>query len=275
MSTLTIGPDGNFYGTTYSGGNNNMGVVFRLGIPPSITTQPADVTVTNGGSVSIEATVSGTPLSYQWFISSGRTATAVPYFVSLPGQVQSVIIIDGGEGYSSIPAVQFVGGIVIFSAGATAMVNNDVVTSINITTPGFYLSQPTIQIGSPSPIVNQPLVGQTNAVLTLTGVTSANTTNYFVVVTNTYGSVTSAVVGLTVFLPPQNFLGFSPDGQQLDLQLTGTPNYPYILQSATNLTPPVIWQSILTNPADVNGNWSFTVSNLMNLPAGFYRAAAQ
>ena len=72
-----------------------------------------------------------------------------------------------------------------------------------------------------------------------------------------------------------SFAASSTNRQQLTLQLTGTPNYPFVLQSATNLTPPVNGHSILTNPADVNGNWSFTISNLSLLPAGFYRAAGQ
>jgi hypothetical protein len=44
---------------------------------------------------------------------------------------------------------------------------------------------------------------------------------------------------------------------------------------ATNLTPPVNWQPVFTNPADANGNWSFTVTNLPDVPAGFYRAVGQ
>jgi len=55
----------------------------------------------------------------------------------------------------------------------------------------------------------------------------------------------------------------------------GTPNYPYILQSATNLTPPISWKSIRTNYADTNGNWSFTVTNLSAAPNLFYRALGQ
>jgi hypothetical protein len=51
-------------------------------------------------------------------------------------------------------------------------------------------------------------------------------------------------------------------------------NYPYILQSATNLTPPVNWQPVLTNPADGNGNWQFTDTNL-NGSQKFYRAVGQ
>ena len=92
---------------------------------------------------------------------------------------------------------------------------------------------------------------------------------------NYYGSATNTLI---VGVPPQNFTAGSTNnvnGQQLTLQLTGTPYYPYILQWATNLTPPIVWKPILTNPADVNGNWSWTLTNLPALPAGFYRAAGQ
>jgi len=91
---------------------------------------------------------------------------------------------------------------------------------------------------------------------------------------NYYGSATNTLV---VGLPPQNLTAStsSTNSQQLSLQLTGTPSYPYILQAATNLTPPINWQSIFTNPADANGNWSFALTNLSGIPAGFYRAVAQ
>jgi hypothetical protein len=94
--------------------------------------------------------------------------------------------------------------------------------------------------------------------------------NYSVIVTGADGSVTSSVVTLTVILPPQNFtasLGIAG----LQLQFNGTTNYLYILQTATNLAPPVLWQSVLTNPADVSGNWSFTVTNTQDVPVCFYR----
>jgi hypothetical protein len=99
--------------------------------------------------------------------------------------------------------------------------------------------------------------------------------SYSVVVANSYGSVTSAVANLTVLLSPQGFSGQNRGNGGLQFQFAGTPNYPYILQTATNLTPPVNWQSIFTNPADVNGNWSFTVTNPPSIPAGYYRVLAQ
>jgi sugar lactone lactonase YvrE len=111
--------------------------------------------------------------------------------------------------------------------------------------------------------------------LKVSNLTLNNAGNYSVIVSNSFGAVTSSVVSLTVLLPPQSFSGQAVSNGGLQLQFTGTPNYPYILQMATDLTPPVNWQSILTNPADANGNWNFTVTNLTDLPAGYYRAVGQ
>jgi len=263
---LTLGNDGCFYGTTYSGGSSAMGVLFRVGFPPSIIVQPTNIRVTNGSSVNFNLTSAGTPLNYHWFTSSGRTATAVPYMSG--GHVLFAIVTDGGTGYSSAPQVQFVGGNG-FGASGLATVNNGMVTGINITSSGFYSTPPTIQIDNPPSTVT-PLLNQTNATLTFSMVENADATNYFVVVSNNSGSVTSTMVGLVVFLPPE---GFSAQkvGTGVQLQLAGTPGFPYILQSATNLIPPINWVSILTNAADANGNWQVTDTNLSSI-SKFYRA---
>jgi hypothetical protein len=125
---------------------------------------------------------------------------------------------------------------------------------------------------------NVPIVGGTNTPLVISNVAMSSAGNFQVVITNTWGSVTSSVANLSVLsvlLPPQSFSGQIVTGGGLQLQFSGSPNYPYILQMATDLTPPVNWQPILTNPADGNGNWSFTVTNLTDLPAGYYRAVGQ
>jgi hypothetical protein len=67
----------------------------------------------------------------------------------------------------------------------------------------------------------------------------------------------------------------SINGSQLNLELTGTPNYPYILESATNLTPPINWQPVVTNRADANGNWIFVVTNKTTVPSSYYRTVRQ
>jgi glucosylceramidase len=64
-------------------------------------------------------------------------------------------------------------------------------------------------------------------------------------------------------------------GSGLQVQFSGTPNYPYILETTTNLASPINWQPVLTNPADAGGNWSFTVTNTQGIPASYYRVAGQ
>ena len=92
---------------------------------------------------------------------------------------------------------------------------------------------------------------------------------------NYYGSTTNL---LMVGLPPQGFAATRTNGnsgQRLILQLTGTPNYPYILQMTTNLSPPITWQSVFTNPANANGEWNCIITNLANPPECFYRPVGQ
>jgi uncharacterized delta-60 repeat protein len=60
----------------------------------------------------------------------------------------------------------------------------------------------------------------------------------------------------------------------LTVQLSGLTNCSYILQTTTNLTPPVSWQPIFTNLTDESGYWQFTDTNL-NLDKKFYRAVGQ
>ena len=110
----------------------------------------------------------------------------------------------------------------------------------------------------------------------LFGVSTNNSGIYTVVVTNVYGSATSSVAKLLVFRPPEAFTAqanIANNILEIALQFSGTPNYPYVLQSATNLTPPVNWQPVLTNPADASGNWQFTDRNL-NTGQKYYRAVA-
>ena len=72
--------------------------------------------------------------------------------------------------------------------------------------------------------------------------------------------------------PPQNLIVSPIQNGAFQLQFFGTPNYPYVLQAATNLTPPINWQSVITNNADSFGNWIFQDSN--DFQSRFYRALA-
>jgi hypothetical protein len=95
-------------------------------------------------------------------------------------------------------------------------------------------------------------------------------------VADIYGATSSNTVIVTVQPPALNVTGinFSRDGA-VQLNFTGTPGYTYLIQAATNLTPPIRWATVCTNTADINGMFSFTGAIATNCNACYYRAAAQ
>ncbi len=56
------------------------------------------------------------------------------------------------------------------------------------------------------------------------------------------------------------------------LHFLGAPNSTNVVQATANLAPPVIWQNVSTNIADVNGAWQFTDVN--NTSTRYYRSYA-
>jgi hypothetical protein len=52
----------------------------------------------------------------------------------------------------------------------------------------------------------------------------------------------------------------------------GNAGFTFQLQFATNLVPPVVWQTVGSSLADTNGVWRFTDASGTNSPTGFYRA---
>ena len=105
----------------------------------------------------------------------------------------------------------------------------------------------------------------------LSHVSTNNAGTYSVVVSSPYGSITSSGFNLTVVVPPQQFTSqFAGGGLHNGSSYTESSTS----QSATNLTLPVYWQPVLTNPSDGNGNLQFTDTNL-NGSQKFYRAVGQ
>jgi hypothetical protein len=239
--------------------------------PPIIITPPTNATVPVGSSLNLNVVVTNDPpFSYQWFSASGRPASAVATVIGY--SISQIMIMDPGEGYVSVPNVALIGGGGT-GATATAVLGGGGVARINITNPGMlYTSTPAVQI-DPPPSVNTELLEETNATLTFSLIINADSTNYFVVITNNYGSVTSATVAVFAFLPPQNFSAQFL-GNAIQLECAGTPNYFYTAQSTTNLTPPINWVPIyIYNTSDSNGNWELTDTNVSNVQK-FYRIKA-
>jgi hypothetical protein len=121
------------------------------------------------------------------------------------------------------------------------------------------------------------LTGATNASLTVTNAQITNAGNYTVVVTDgtsSFSAVTSSIAALIIIVPAQpviSNLNMSANQSVLTLTGTGATNQPYVLLTATNLTPPVTWTPLVTNNANSAGVISFTDTQVTNYNQRFYR----
>lgn len=119
---------------------------------------------------------------------------------------------------------------------------------------------------------NSPLAYGTNTPLKIPQAASVNVGGYFAIVTNTYGSVTSSIANLTVLPLPQLSIRAASAGIQFSAH--GVPGDPYWIQTATNLTPPVVWINVATNLADAGGLILFSDTNSSSGLRRFYRLLA-
>jgi hypothetical protein len=104
--------------------------------------------------------------------------------------------------------------------------------------------------------------------LILTAVTTNNSGNYTVAITNIAGAVTSSVTALNIVLPPQlTTAAGSPGIFQINAgSITGLT---YVVQMATNLAAP-FWTPVLTNNTGVSGTINYQ-TNTDSGPNQFYR----
>ena len=88
--------------------------------------------------------------------------------------------------------------------------------------------------------------------------TNGNAGNYYVVVTNNYGSVTSSFASLIVGPAGYNQIS-SPvlNNGKMSLSFVGLQGTNYALDRSFSLSP-ANWIPQVTNPADANGNLIFT-----------------
>ena len=63
----------------------------------------------------------------------------------------------------------------------------------------------------------------------------------------------------------------NPDGS-LTLFFLGAPNTTNVIQVTASLTPPINWQNVSTNVADVSGAWQYTETNAALSSVRFYRS---
>jgi hypothetical protein len=174
-------------------------------LAPTITTQPANQSVTAGATANFTVVATGTaPLSYQWRLNGANLAgatsatlnlTAVPLGQS--GGSYSCVVTNAAGSATSSAATLTVTAAAIAPTIATQPVNQTVTAG---TTASFaVVASGTAPLSYQWRLNGANIVGATSATLTLTSVTTGQSGgSYSVVVTNVAGSVTSGAATLTV-----------------------------------------------------------------------------
>jgi hypothetical protein len=236
-------------------------------VPPSITRQPGNQSAAAGGNVSFDVVATGTsPLSYQWYFQGNSIAGATTSGLSLTN-VQT-----GLAGAYNVVVTNVAGAITSAVAQLTVAVAPGIVGQPigQTAVPGGSANFQATATGT-TPLSYQWLFGgsvisgATTSSLVLTNVQAAQAGFYSVVVTNSVGSVTSAVAQLTVLVPPS--ISIQPTNQAA---LTGASTSFSVNADGTQ---PLSYQWLF-NAAPLAGatNNTLSLTNVHSNQAGAYSA---
>ncbi len=202
--TYTITRISNVYGTLIAGGFNGYLTVL---LPPSINTQPQDQSVAAGTNTtfSVSATSANGSITYQWYFNG----TNIPW-----AQAASMTL-------TNVQATNTGGYYAILNNSGGAVTSAVAQLTVQTSAPWFVnpLPSQTVPIGAnvvfdPTARGSAPLSfqwqlngtnlpGATSATFNIANAQTNNSGPYLVIVTNNYGSATSAVATLIVQNPVQ------------------------------------------------------------------------
>jgi uncharacterized delta-60 repeat protein len=257
--------------STGLGGTTSSDALLQVGIAPQITQPPTDLTVTQGQSATFTATATGTPLNYFWIsgkdvVGTNATLTLTNVAASQAGFYFLVVSNFLGNATSSPAALSVLYPITLVASPAdeAILVGGSAIFGVGVT--GNPLNYQWLKDGNPIIGANASQYSITNAMLTDAG-------GYSVIVSNQFNTVTSLPGHLIVGMLPQNLqIQLNPDNS-VTLQMPGTPGFNYVLQTATNLTPPISWQSVGSIQTDTNGLWTYVDTNTAASDSLFYRVS--
>lgn len=181
------------------GGGNDDSAVTAVTGPPVITTQPASLTVVSGADASFSVVATGGSLSYQWrqngAILDGITAQKFTFSPALPARTGNydVIVTNSAGSVTSNLATLIVGEV-------PAITTQPVALTVAAGSPASFSVVATSSVAVTyqwrKAAVN--ITGATAASYTIGSAAAADAASYDVVISNTYGSVASSGVALTV-----------------------------------------------------------------------------
>jgi Immunoglobulin domain len=260
----------NSYGTVTS-----SSAVLTVGAAPSITSEPTNVLATVGSPATFAVSASASPtLRYQWYKHGIGIQGANLNYIAFSavtntdaGTYQVVITNTYGQTNSSA----------VLSVGTKVAITNQ---PISLTVTQGQTASFSVGASGSTPISYQwtkdtgTIANATNSTLAVTNTLASSAGTYSVIVTNLYGGVTSSNAVLAVVgMPPQSLQIYALSSNAVALQMNGSVGFRYVLETTTNLAPPVSWQAMVTNEADSNGLWSCCDTNVTHTRALYYRGA--
>ena len=213
LNASTTNAGTSFYGWTgdASGTNNPLVVVIssntivqaNFGGLPTVNVSPQNLVVLAGSNAVLNANAAGLPpLSYQWLKGSAPLAGATNASYTIinaqatnAGSYSVIVSNPYGSATSGVATVT-----VVFPPSITQQPQSWTVAA------GTVLNL-SVSASGTAPLSYQwlnssgEIAGATNSTYTLNPARTNNADGYFVVVTNPYGSVTSAVATVTVYVP--------------------------------------------------------------------------
>ncbi|MCW5552787.1 MAG: immunoglobulin domain-containing protein [Verrucomicrobiae bacterium] len=279
-AALTLGNDGDFYGTTAAGGITNstdptgMGTVFRLfASQPLITVEPQSQTNNAGANVTFLVSARSTGhLGYQW----RKNGTNLVDGGNLYGATTSALTITN---ISASDAASY--SVIVSNANGSVTSSNATLTVID---PPVITAQPTNLLVLPGTNVafrvsltgtvpfryqwrfnGTNLLNATNATYAIPSVATNKAGNYSVAITNAAGSATSSNGALTVVVSPNSQTNYA----------SSTATF-----TATGFSPESLnyqWQknrTNLVNGGNLSGatNSTLTITSVSDADAAIYNA---
>ena len=235
-------------------------------VPPTILTAPASAAVIAGNNATFTVAASGAaPLTYQWLkngaaISGATAATLTLTKVTATDAANYSVTVANAAGSvtsgSAVLTVELPPAITTQPANQFGALGSTINLSVTASGTGPLSYQWFMAGGALADGGN--LSGATTSTLTITALTTNEVKTYFVIITNTYGSVTSTNVSIAVNVAPvitgQPITQMTTAGSNVIFTVTATGTDPLAYQWLKNGTK-------LANSGTISG----ATSNLLTL----------